>query len=401
MSRERKTVQMTHAHNSRTMSVRISDSQVAPACLTTHDSRFTTHERSAHSDDSPTTHDSRAKHAAPPARQLGFWMCLALVVGNIIGSGVFLLPARSRPMDSTASSAGWSPRPAAMLLAYRVRTAGAGVPAGWRPYVYPRVAFGELAGFLMAWGYWMSVWVGNAAIAIATVAYLAELVPVLKHDARRAGRYCCARIIWMLTFLNWRGVQETGVVQIVTTVLKMLPLLAVIVLALILLASRTPRSIKMESQPFSRPRDRRIGDADVMGAARPRVGHRARRKRHRSGAHHSAGDAVGHADAAVSFISLACSIVVLLIPASNSRESNAPFADACALFWGDRAARRWRCSPSSAASARSTAGFSCRARCLVCWRAKASFRKSSRMNRRTARPAQRCSSPVRLLTCWC
>ena len=68
------------------------------------------------------------------------------------------------------------------------------------------------------------------------------------------------------------------------------------------------------------------------------------------------------------------------------------------LFWGDRAASCSRCSRSSAASARSTAGFSCRARCRACWRAKECFRRSSRANRATERPARRCSSPARSAT---
>ena len=118
--------------------------------------------------------------AAPP-RQLGFWMCLALVVGNMIGSGVFLLPASLAPYGLN-SIFGW------MFTASRRRVARDRVRAACRasirrpagPYVYPRVAFGECCGFVMAWGYWMSVWVGNAAIAIGTVAYLAELVPAIK-----------------------------------------------------------------------------------------------------------------------------------------------------------------------------------------------------------------------------
>ena len=119
----------------------------------------------------------------PPAdnsRKLGIWMCLALVVGNIIGSGVFLLPASLAPYGFN-SVIGWIVTAAgAMFLAVVFAQLARIYPQAGGPYVYPRVAFGELVGFLMAWGYWTSVWVGNAAIAIGTVASLAELVPALK-----------------------------------------------------------------------------------------------------------------------------------------------------------------------------------------------------------------------------
>src|SRR5262245_27570493 len=113
-------------------------------------------------------------------RQLGFWMCLALVVGNMIGSGIFLLPSSLAPYGLN-SILGWlMTAVGALMLAIVFAQLSRVYPQAGGPYVYPRVAFGECAGYLMAWGYWMSVWVGNAAIAIGTVAYLAELVPVIK-----------------------------------------------------------------------------------------------------------------------------------------------------------------------------------------------------------------------------
>ena len=91
------------------------------------------------------------------AGKMGFWMCLALVVGNIIGSGVFLLPASLAPYGLN-SVLGWLVTAAgALLLAYVFAQLARVYPQAGGPYVYPRVAFGELAGFLMAWGYWVSV----------------------------------------------------------------------------------------------------------------------------------------------------------------------------------------------------------------------------------------------------
>src|SRR5262245_9672665 len=109
-------------------------------------------------------------------RGLGFWMCLALVIGNMIGSGVFLLPASLAPYGVN-SIYGWLATAAgSVLLAIVFARLARAYPNAAGPYVYPRQAFGEAAGFLIAWSYWISVWIGNAAIVTGTVAYLAELV---------------------------------------------------------------------------------------------------------------------------------------------------------------------------------------------------------------------------------
>src|SRR5262245_850352 len=89
---------------------------------------------------------------------LGFWMAVALVMGNMVGSGVFLLPASLAPFGAI-SLAGWLMSTAgAVLLALVFARLAAGNPAAGGPYAYTRAAFGELAGFIVAWGYWISVW---------------------------------------------------------------------------------------------------------------------------------------------------------------------------------------------------------------------------------------------------
>src|SRR6185295_2255485 len=100
------------------------------------------------------------------SRGLGFWMCLALVIGNMIGSGVFLLPASLAPYGVN-SILGWLVTAAgSVLLAIVFARLARSFPDAAGPYVYPRMAFGEATGFLTAWGYWMAVWIGNAAILL-------------------------------------------------------------------------------------------------------------------------------------------------------------------------------------------------------------------------------------------
>src|SRR4030095_5283739 len=189
------------------------------------------------------------KPAAPP-RQLGFWMCLALVVGNMIGSGVFLLPASLAPYGLN-SIFGWICAASGGVLLAIVFAALARVyPQAGGPYLYPRVAFGECCGFVMAWGYWMSVGGGKAAIAIGSVAALSELVPALR-TTHGAPALTAVAMIWILTFVNYRGVKQVGVFQLVTPVLKLMALLAVIILASMLLGRADASLIRVEPQPFT------------------------------------------------------------------------------------------------------------------------------------------------------
>jgi basic amino acid/polyamine antiporter, APA family len=275
-------------------------------------------------------------NAADSRGKLGLWMCLALVVGNIIGSGVFLLPASLAPYGVNGILGWVVTATGAMLLAIVFARLARVYPQAGGPYVYPRVAFGELAGFLMAWGYWVSVWVGNTAIAIGTVASLAELIPALKTTVGAPAITACA-LIWMLTFLNWRGVKFMGVLQLITTVLKLLPLLAIIVLAMWLFVTHDAQVIRIESQPISSAaisasaaltlwallglECATVPSESVIDPQRtiPRA------------------TVWGTLLAAIVYV-LACSTVLLLNPGEQLATSNAPFADALRLFWGNAAA---------------------------------------------------------------
>jgi basic amino acid/polyamine antiporter, APA family len=279
---------------------------------------------------------SEPQQTSAPPRQLGFWMCLALVVGNMIGSGVFLLPASLAPYGLN-SVVGWIfTASGGVLLAIVFAQLSRVYPQAGGPYLYPRVAFGECCGFVMAWGYWMSVWVGNAAIAIGTVAALSELVPALR-TIQGAPALTAVAIIWILTFLNWRGVKQVGVFQLVTTVLKLMPLLAVIILAIVLLAGHDASLIKVEPQPFTIS----AVTAAAILTLWPLLGLESatvpadnvidpKRNIPRS-------TLWGTIVTAIIYV-IACSAVILLIPGSQLKDSNAPFADVMRLFWGGWAA---------------------------------------------------------------
>lgn len=147
-------------------------------------------------------------------------------MGNMIGSGVFLLPAslaayRGLSLVGWVVSAGGS---VALALVF-ARLAGFR-PASGGPYAYTRQAYGDLAGFLVAWGYWISIWTANAALAVAFVGYLDPFIPSVVRNPLAAASLAVG-MVWLLTAVNCRGLLAAGRVQLVTTTLKILPLLLI------------------------------------------------------------------------------------------------------------------------------------------------------------------------------
>jgi len=153
-------------------------------------------------------------------------MAVALVMGNMIGSGIFLLPA-SLARFGGVSLIGWLVSTAGALMLALVFARLARIdPAAGGPYAYTRRAFGDLAAFLVAWGYWISMWTSLGALAVALVGYLAALVPQINATpAVAAGAALIA--VWTLVAVNVIGARAAGWVQVVTTVLKLLPLVLV------------------------------------------------------------------------------------------------------------------------------------------------------------------------------
>jgi amino acid transporter len=94
-------------------------------------------------------------------RSLGLWMATALVIGNMVGSGVFGLPS-SLASTGPISLVAWVITGAgAILLALVFANLGRAYPQTGGPYAFARRAFGDFAGFWTAWGYWIAAWAGT------------------------------------------------------------------------------------------------------------------------------------------------------------------------------------------------------------------------------------------------
>jgi basic amino acid/polyamine antiporter, APA family len=272
----------------------------------------------------------------PPAtlsqqpRLIGFWMSVALVIGNTIGTGVFLLPASLSPYGLNSVVAWLFTAVGSILLAIVFSRLSRAFPAAGGPYAYVQLAFGPLAAFLVAWGYWISIWVGNAGIATAAVSALTPLLPWIT-DVPGASAAVTLALLWLLTLVNWLGVQASGWVQSVTTVLKIIPLLAVAALGL--WAVRSPDIAAANSVPLSAGGitaaatltlwallgfESATIPADKVANPRRTI---------------PLATMLGTIVTAV-VCSLACTTVLVLVPAEILAQSNAPFVDLANRLWG-------------------------------------------------------------------
>jgi basic amino acid/polyamine antiporter, APA family len=168
-----------------------------------------------------------------PTRKLGLVMCIAFVVGNMIGTGIFQLPGVLAPLGWN-SVYGWTATIGGTLcLAFVLLRLGRGRADGCAPFSYPAAAFGPGTGFVVAWAYWISCWTVNATLAVAAVQNLAFIWPALAGP--RVAAPAALAILWLFTLVNCLGVREAGKVQVLTVLLKLLPLAGVVLVALWLL----------------------------------------------------------------------------------------------------------------------------------------------------------------------
>ena len=116
--------------------------------------------------------------------KIGLLAATSLVIGNMIGAGIFVLPASLGKFGSI-SILGWIFTAAGALVLAKIFSNFSKILKGQSggPYIYSKVVFGDFIGFLVAWGYWISCWVNNAAIAVAIVSALSFFVPELATNS--------------------------------------------------------------------------------------------------------------------------------------------------------------------------------------------------------------------------
>jgi APA family basic amino acid/polyamine antiporter len=264
-------------------------------------------------------------------RGLGLWMCTALVVGNMIGSGVFLLPASLAPYGGM-SILGWLfSAGGAVCLALVFAHLATRLPKIGGPYAFAREGFGDFGGFLVAWSYWIAIVATDAALAVAGVSYLTVFWPALA-TVPLLGAVAAIGTLWLLTLVNLRGVRTAGQLQLVTTILKTLPLVAIGLFGFLVFNADhfTPfnrsgtssiaaisATVALTTWAFTGLESGTVPAADVHDPARtiPRA------------------TLLGTLIAGAIYI--VCTVSIMgMIPPNELATSTAPFADAARKIWG-------------------------------------------------------------------
>jgi len=192
----------------------------------------------------PTPPDTSAVRT--PASGMGLTVATALIMGSIIGVGIFNLPTSLGAYGPISLVSMGLTTVGAVALALLFAALSRRVPAGGGPYAYSRVAFGNPLGFANAWSYWITAWAGNAAIAVGWVLYVEVFV---NKGHNKLGSILLVLLgLWLPALINLSGVKNMGAVQVWTTVLKFaaLAFMSTVGLFYISRANYTPWNISGE-----------------------------------------------------------------------------------------------------------------------------------------------------------
>jgi APA family basic amino acid/polyamine antiporter len=170
------------------------------------------------------------------SQMMGPWLTTALVVGSMIGSGIFMLPVALAPLGFNAVIAWLVSIGGALSIAFALaRLSRIGGDGGIQAYI--EQAFGPLTGFIITWAFWVSSWTTTAAVAIAFGSAVSRINPMFGADTVIV---LAIATICFLTIVNAFGVRVSGGLNMVTIAIKLFPLLGVVVLLALATGSGTP-----------------------------------------------------------------------------------------------------------------------------------------------------------------
>lgn len=168
----------------------------------------------------------RLNPSSKVVRELGLFTVTCLIIGNLIGMGVFILPSAMAHLG-VIGLFGWVVTTVGALslalifsfLAQKMSSEG-GI------YAYSREAFGDYVGFQVAWNYWIASWTGNTAFVVSIPAYLSILWPDLNDNSHLA-LFVSLGILWGVVGMQCLGIKQAAIFQNISTVLKLIPLILI------------------------------------------------------------------------------------------------------------------------------------------------------------------------------
>jgi APA family basic amino acid/polyamine antiporter len=264
------------------------------------------------------------------ARLLGPWLTFALVIGGVVGSGIFYLPVALAPLGASVPIGWLISGIGVMAMAYCASRIVSPDGGGLQAYVEKEL--GPAAGFIVTWMTWNSSWIGCPAVALATAAALGRVMPGLATHLVEQSFF----FMTILALVNLRGIKATGELNFVTVVIKFLPLVAVVVIAAMLGLSGAPlQAIDVPPPSFGN-----VASASALclfaltgfefsmspvGKIRDPERNLAR------------GLVMGVGAVAIIYLVTTVSLS-LIIPNSQIAQAIAPFPDAIGSYWGEGSA---------------------------------------------------------------
>jgi len=183
----------------------------------------------------PPSEHAGGEASGEGAHQFGLTAAMALIVGSIIGVGIFNLPTSLAAYGPITLISMALTTVGALALALLFAALSRRLPADGGPYAYARAAFGNKLGFANAWSYWITAWAGNAAIAVGWVLYVEHFIN--KDHTKWITVLLVLVGLWIPAAVNLSGVKNIGSVQIITTIIKFVALAFVSVVGLFYIKS--------------------------------------------------------------------------------------------------------------------------------------------------------------------
>jgi APA family basic amino acid/polyamine antiporter len=260
-------------------------------------------------------------------RLLGPWLTFALVIGGIVGSGIFYLPVALAPLGGSVPIGWLISGIGVMSLAYCASRIVSPDGGGLQAYVEHEL--GPAPGFLVTWMTWSSSWIGVPAVALAVGAALARILPgVTDHLVALSYLFIVA-----LSLVNLRGIKAAGELNFVTVLIKVLPLIAVVAIAVALgLRSEPLQPITVPPPSFAN-----VATASALCLwaltgfefSMSPVGKIRHPERNLSRSL-----VIGVGAVAIVYL-LATTSLSLILPNSKVGMASAPFPDAIGIYWGE------------------------------------------------------------------
>lgn len=161
---------------------------------------------------------------------MGVTAATALVMGSVIGTGVFMLPVSFAAYGPISLIGFALAAVGAISLALTFGALARRLPKRGGPYAYAREAFGPAAGFSAAWFYWITAWVSRSAMVVGWIIYVETFV---NTGHNRIGSIIIGLVgLWLPALINMSGVKNMALVQVVTTILKVIPLVVISIVGL-------------------------------------------------------------------------------------------------------------------------------------------------------------------------